>query len=327
MLLGQRHPGAPLTPYRWSAELAATVSFMLPKIAILTGGTSSEREIALASAAYVQKLLCDTYSLQVFDFPTDIELFFKQRGSIDLVIPLFHGVGGEDGSIQGFLQTLGIPFLFSDVAAQAIAMNKATTKDLLLQHGIKTANYFILKETDPIPVFSRPCVIKPIDGGSSIGVVIAKSSETYLTGIKEAFLSARTLLIENYVPGKEFTVTVVEENEKPIALPVIEIRSKNSFFDLASKYDPSLAEELCPAPIDDALARKLQAIALRTHQVIGAKHLSRTDIIVDEEGTPWVLEINTIPGQTKNSLLPKAVRVAQKDLRMLYQQWIEETLS
>ncbi len=299
---------------------------MRSKIAILTGGTSSEREIALASAAHVEELLRETHNLQVFDFPTDIELFFKQRGSVDLVIPLFHGVGGEDGSIQGFLQTLGIPFLFSDVAAQAIAMNKATTKDLLLQHGIKTANYFILKETDPIPVFSRPCVIKPIDGGSSIGVVIAKSSETYLTGIKEAFLSSKTVLVEDYIQGREFTVAVIEENEKPIPLPVIEIRSKNSFFDLVSKYDPSLAEELCPAPIDDALAHKLQAIALRTHQIIGAKHLSRTDIIADEEGIPWVLEINTIPGQTKHSLLPKAIHASGRKLGALYRDWIDSEL-
>lgn len=327
VLLGQRHPGAPLTLYRRSAELAAAVSFMLPKIAILTGGTGSEREIALASAAHVQELLRETYDLQAFDFPPDIELFFKQRRAIDLVIPLFHGVGGEDGSIQGFLQTLGIPFLFSDVAAQAIAMNKATTKDLLLQHGIKTASYFTLRETDPIPDFSRPCVIKPIDGGSSIGVAIAKNKETYLTGIKEAFISSDVLLIEDYIPGKEFTVAVIEEGGKPIALPVIEIRSKNTFFDLASKYDPSLAEELCPAPIDDQLAHQLQTIALRTHQIIGAKHLSRTDIIVDDEGTPWVLEINTIPGQTENSLLPKAACASGRSVSELYQNWILSELN
>lgn len=299
---------------------------MLPHIALLTGGTSSERDMALASATNVANALRERFTLSVFDFPNDIEHFLEQRSSIELAIPLFHGVGGEDGSIQGFLKTLDIPFIFSDITAQAVGMNKGTTKDLLLQHGARTAKYFILKEADLVPSFSTPCVIKPIDGGSSIGVIIAKTEETYLAGIQEAFSSSRELLIEDYIPGTEFTVAVIEEGKTLIALPVIEIRSKRAFFDLTSKYDPTLVEVLCPAPIDATLSDTLKDIALTAHQIIGAKHVSRTDIIVDAQGELWVLEINTIPGQTEHSLLPKAVRASGRELGALYQGWIESEL-
>ncbi len=296
-------------------------------IAILTGGTSSERDVALRSAEFVEEQLHTIFAIRVYDFPKDLERFLHERSSIDLAIPLFHGVGGEDGAVQGFLKTLQMPFLFSDVEAQAVGMNKALTKEALQKQRIPVTSSRILVSTDQAPTYKNPCVIKPLDGGSSIGVTIAHTREQYRKGLVEGFTWSKRLMIEPYIAGREFTVAVIEEAGQLIALPVIEIRSKHAFFDLESKYNPTLVEELCPAPINEELAHKLKQLAIDTHQAIGAKHLSRTDFIVDAEENPWVLEINTIPGQTKNSLLPKAIRTSGRTLGEVYKGWIEDVLS
>ncbi len=300
---------------------------MQQTLAILTGGTSSERDVALQSAAFVEEQLQTIFAIRVYDFPKDIGRFLQERSTINVAIPLFHGVGGEDGTIQGFLKTLQIPFLFSDVEAQAIGMNKALTKEILQKRNIPVASSLIVLSTDQTPAYQGSCVIKPLDGGSSIGVTIAHTEEQCKNGLEEGFKWSKRLIIEPYIKGREFTVAVIEEHQQLIALPVIEIKSKHSFFDLESKYDPALVDELCPAPIDEALAGQLKQLAINAHQAIGAKHLSRTDFIVDSEGTPWVLEINTIPGQTKNSLFPKAIRSAGKTISSVYKEWIEDALS
>ena len=300
---------------------------MQPILAILTGGTSSERDVALQSAMFVEEQLHTIFAIRVYDFPKDIERFLHERSTIDLAIPLFHGVGGEDGTIQGFLKTLHIPFLFSDVEAQAIGMNKALTKEILQKQNIPVASSLILFSSDRTPAYQGSCVIKPLDGGSSIGVTIAHTEEQFKKGLEEGFRWSKRLMIEPYIKGREFTVAVIEEAQKLIALPVIEIRSKHAFFDLESKYDPTLVEELCPAPIDEELASQLKRLAIDTHRAIGAKHLSRTDFIVDIEGKPWALEINTIPGQTKNSLLPKAILISGRTLGAIYKGWVEDLLN
>ncbi len=295
-------------------------------IAILTGGTSSEREIALQSAAHVQEVLASHFTIKLYDFPQDLERFLQERASIHVAIPLFHGVGGEDGTIQGFLQTLNIPFLFSGVEAQAIGMNKAVTKDLFTRCGVKTAPYQVIESSNILPLFTKPCVLKPLNTGSSVGISIANDEISYQLGIDEAFRHSKHILIEDYIPGREFTVAVIETATRLTALPVIEIKSKHAFFDLESKYDPALADEVCPAEISSELSDTLKKIAIQAHEAIGAKHLSRTDFIVDEHGVPWTLEINTIPGQTKNSLLPKAVRASGLSFSEIYRVWIEKEL-
>lgn len=300
---------------------------MQQTIAILTGGTSSERDVALQSAAFVEKELHTIFAVRVYDFPKDIERFLYERSMINLVIPLFHGVGGEDGTIQGFLKTLQIPFLFSDVEAQAIAMNKALTKEILQKQDIPVTSSLILFSSVQAPAYEGSCVIKPLDGGSSIGVTIAHTEAQFRKGLEEGFRWSKRLMIEPYIKGREFTVAVIEEAGQLVALPIIEIKSKNAFFDLESKYDPTLVEELCPAPIDEELAGQLKQLAIDAHQTIGAKHLSRTDFIVDTQEKPWVLEINTIPGQTKNSLLPKAIHTSGRTLGGVYKGWIEDTLN
>ena len=295
---------------------------MKKRIAIISGGTSSEREIALASAKGVWEALGDRYEVSFYDFPNDMDKFLAEYRTPEAVIPVFHGRGGEDGVIQGFLRTLGVPFIFSDVEAQALAANKSLAKNLVAMTGVSTPKAILVTEIDNV-AYSGPVAIKPHDGGSSIGVSIAKDESSFAKALAEAFKLSSKVLIEDFIEGDEFTVPVAHTAEGIIALPVIEIRSKNEFFDLASKYDPTQVDEICPACISEELALRLKDAAVKAHQAIGARHISRSDFIVDADGKIWFLEINAIPGQTANSLIPKSIKASSYRFGDLLSAWIE----
>lgn len=311
----------------------------MQKAAVLTGGTSTEREVALKSAQNVCRALEKNYDVEEFDFPSDLDQFLAQRDEFDVVVPVFHGRGGEDGVIQGFLESFGLPYIFSGVEAHAIGMDKAMCKVLARHHGLKTADWKIVEAGETsvweklVPTSSSAgvgvptpegvgIVVKPIDEGSSVGVILVRNAATCAS----LFPATRRMLVENLIEGQEFTVAVVDDQNGAIALPVIEIRSKKEFFDFESKYDPTLCDELCPAPIDDGLAERLKDVALTAHRMIGARHLSRTDMIVDQAGGIWFLEINTIPGLTSVSLTPNAIAAAGMRLEDLLMVWIDDVL-
>lgn len=293
-------------------------------IAVLTGGTSSEREIALKSAINVVNTLKEKYRVESFDLPQDLSRFLEKYQSFDVAIPVFHGPGGEDGVIQGFLKTLNLPFIFSDVEAQAVGMNKYLTKQIIEKLGILTPEYELLTEHKKIK-YTKPLVIKPEPGGSSIGVSIVHNQAELDQALKEAWQYADKILLEEYIAGEEFTVPIIEVRNKIKALPVIQIVSKNKFFDYKSKYDATLVDEICPAQIDHKLAIKLQATAIKVHQAIKARHLSRSDFIVADQKI-YFLEINTIPGMTGESLLPKAIKTAKMDFLELLEAWMRSVI-
>lgn len=295
-------------------------------IAIITGGVSSEREIALRSSANVADQLRDSFEVSIFDFPKDRDLFLGQYKSIDVVIPVLHGKGGEDGTIQGFSETLGLPYLFSGVQAHAIALDKEKTKLVVSAQGIKTPQSRTIIKGGGI-YYEHPVVVKPFDGGSSVATAIAKSQEELTKACEAGFQHSEKLLVEDFVAGQEFTVAVVEKDGRTVALPVIAIRPKEGFFDFSSKYNQeTLADEICPAPIPVELSDKLQAIARTAHATLCCRHVSRTDIIVDHDGQPWFLEINTIPGMTATSLLPKALIASGSSLKEALCSWINKEI-
>jgi len=295
------------------------------KLAIVTGGRSSEREVAFWSAANVENILKGRFDLTVYDFPTQIDKFLSDRPSIDVVIPVLHGKGGEDGTIQGFFETLGVKYLFSGVQALALSLDKEKAKAVATQNGINTPQSKTLRRGE-VMNYDHPIVVKPMDGGSTVGIMIAKSRDELAKALTLAFQYAEKVLVEDFIEGDEFTVGIVEENGEAKALPVIQIRAKG-FFDFAQKYDKSaLAEELCPAPISDELTAKLQVMAITAHTALGCRHLSRTDIMVDKSGTPWFLETNSIPGMTETSLWPKALKVSGRDFGEVFSIWLSEDL-
>ena len=298
---------------------------MRKHIAILTGGTSSERSVALRSAEHVREALSSFADVEVFDFPRDLDTFLLVRSSFVIVVPIFHGRGGEDGTIQGFLEMLSIPYIFSGIQAHSTGMDKALCKQLMRAHGFYTKDWRVLSSYDSYQ-WHGPVVVKPLDQGCSLGVSLVQHKDDLAPLLRLAFETQGQVLVEELIAGSEFTVAVAQVEGETVALPVIEIRSKKTFFDYESKYDPNLCDELCPAPIEDALARRLQNVALNAHALIGAKHLSRTDLMVDQQGEIWFLEINTIPGLTKDSLTPKAILAGGETLERLLGGWIEDVL-
>jgi D-alanine-D-alanine ligase len=294
------------------------------KVAVLTGGDSSERTVALQSTKGIIGPLRDNYDVKVFDFPKGIDTFLKEYKNYHVAIPVFHGPGGEDGQIQGLLNVLGLPFIFSDVEAHALGMNKAFSKEIVSAAGLLAPKHKVLSTGENFS-YQKPIVIKPVAGGSSIGINIAKDQASTNNFIKQALQYDKQVLVEDYLVGEEFTVPIVEYNDKTISLPVIQIKSKRDFFDYQSKYDPDLVEEICPAPINQTLARELQGFALQVHKLLGARHLSRSDFIVSKNKV-YFLEINTIPGMTKESLLPKAIQAANLDFTDLLDQWIKSSI-
>jgi D-alanine-D-alanine ligase len=292
------------------------------KVAIITGGLSSERDISILSAKNVTKLLNGSFSIVVFDFPRDISVFLKRQNEFSVVVPIIHGRGGEDGSLQGFLETIDKPYLFSGVQASALAIDKEKTKRLVATAGLHVPRGKLLK-TGSQATYKHPVVVKPLDGGSSVATKIVRSQSELDIAMREASKFSNEIIIEDFIRGREFTIAVIERDECVYALPAILINPKNGFFDFKSKYQKeSLADEICPAPISQSLATTLRHVAETAHAAIGCRHVSRSDIIVDKNNVPWFLEINTIPGMTETSLLPKALIAAGLDLKTILCKWI-----
>lgn len=284
-------------------------------VAVLGGGTSSERNVSLKSSKKVfEKLDESKYKKKFFDFPADLKKFLKDYKKFDVVMPVFHGSGGEDGTIQGFLKTLGLKFTFSDVEAHAIAMNKAFTKSVLSNTGIKFAkskifNYKNISKENILQEFECPLVIKLNEGGSSLGTFIIKDENELDIYLPQAQNFKMDIMVEEFIEGKEETVPVLG-NKEAEALPVIEIRPKTDFFDYKAKYDPEFCEEICPAPIDVDLAKELKRQAMLVHQTLECKGISRSDFIVTKDNQIYFLEVNTIPGMTDASLVPQSAKEA-----------------
>lgn len=282
-------------------------------IAIITGGETGEREVSLNSAKNVANAI-GFADHETFVFPEDQMRFIEQAANVDLVIPVIHGKGAEDGVVQQLCESFHLPFLFSPIEAHKIGIDKVLTKEFVDRAGIKTAKRFS-RSNAIFPVF-----VKPRFGGSSVHtarIESAEALETFLENVSEE------MMIEEAVSGREFTVGVVEQNPgDPEALPVVEIVSKNKFFDYESKYDADhLASEICPARIDRVLSRQLQEAAIAVHTLIGATHISRSDFIVNDAGEIYFLEINTIPGLTNTSLVPKMLKQANIDFSGLLEKW------
>ena len=229
----------------------------------------------------------------------------------DVVFLALHGACGEDGRIQAALDLMGIPYTGSGYLGSAIAMDKDLTKRLVAPHGVVTPRWETVRYTEvDIPTLTArlelPCVVKPVDSGSSIGVSIVHDRESLEKALREGLALGGHSVIEQYISGREIQVGILEDR----ALPSIEIIPKVGFYDYENKYQPGAAEEICPAPIPEEWEEKLGQAALTVFRTLGLAVYSRADFIVTEDGTPWFLEINTLPGMTPTSLMPQEAAAA-----------------
>jgi len=278
------------------------------KIGVLLGGLSREREISLRTGKAIRKALVEKgYTACCIDVGRDIaEKLMKEK--IEIAFIALHGRYGEDGTIQGMLELMGIPYTGSGVLASALCLHKIMAKKILLHENIPTPPFEFLKreevEKEALGKISLPLplVVKPAREGSTIGISIVRREEELPRALKEAGKYDEEILIEAFMKGKEITVGILND----IPLPIIEIAPRSGFYDYHSKYTKGETEYIIPARILREKYLHAQEISLRAFQALGCSGCARVDLMTDEEGNPFVIDVNTMPGMTETSLLPKA---------------------
>ena len=283
-------------------------------IALIAGGVSGEREVSLNGAAGAEKALDpEKFMVRRYDPATDLAKLAADASEIDFAFILLHGLYGEDGTMQGFLELLGVPYQGSGVLGSAIAMDKQLAKELYVLNGLPVADSYLISGGDEVDGkelmnrFGLPVVIKPVHEGSSLGLSLAQSEEELLGGIERALRYDTDVMVEQYIKGRELTVGVMGNDELE-ALPVIEIvpGDEFTFFDYDAKYKPGASEEICPARISEDVTKVAQQYAVAAHKALRLRGYSRTDMMMAEDGSLYLLETNTIPGMTATSLMPQA---------------------
>jgi D-alanine-D-alanine ligase len=303
---------------------------MKKTIALLAGGISSEREVSLKSGQQVYQALDKTkYEVRRYDPQTDLPRLVAEASQIDAALIILHGPYGEDGTIQGLLELLDIPYQGSGVLGSALAMNKLAAKQIYEKAGLPVPAYAVVARETPGDVgrlvqrLGLPLVVKPASAGSSIGMSIVRTADDLAPALSKAFEHDATVIVESFVEGIEITVGVLG-NEALQALPVVEIipGRDHDFFDYAAKYTPGATREICPARIEADAVRKAQEYARTAHRALYCRGYSRTDMILC--GTAiFVLETNTIPGMTPTSLFPQAAQAAGISFGQLLDRLIE----
>lgn len=289
------------------------------RVAVMLGGTSGERQVSLRSG---ENILNALKRQGVASFPIDprdddwlTRLLTEQP---DAVLLALHGKPGEDGTVQGLLEVLGIPYTGSGVLASAIAMNKVTTKQILLANGLPTPKYVLLsplhdvrEQVDEVAdALGFPLVVKPTSEGSSLGISIVHSYETLGNVLLKTFYDFHSIFAEQYIPGMEVTVGILGTGRRIRALPVLELVPHNEFYDYEAKYTPGMTDFHLPARLSEAVTAHVQEVALRAHLAIGCHGYSRVDMRVTPDGEPFITEINTLPGMTDTSDLPAQAQAA-----------------
>jgi D-alanine-D-alanine ligase len=306
--LALQEPPAPrVSPGMQKPHYSMSQDLTHKKIAVLMGGPGSERKVSLASGAGVVKALREI-GAEVTEVDVEGPDFVVPAGTV-VAFNVIHGTFGEDGQVQRILESRGIPYTGEGVAGSELAIDKIATKQRLIERGVPTAKFEIIKDGAQ-PTLSLPFVIKAPREGSSVGVYIIHDAAELPAKLEEAWKFGSELLIEQFISGRELTVGVVGDQ----ALPIIEIKAKKDFYNFENKYpflNPNAAgaDHYCPAPIDAELTAHIQQLALAVFRALDLEVYGRVDFLLNASGEVFVLEVNTIPGMTSSSLLPEAAAV------------------
>lgn len=284
----------------------------LGKVVVLFGGKSAEREVSLKSGSMVlAALLRQGVDAHGFD-PAQHSLVELANGGFDRAMISLHGRFGEDGTIQGALEYLGLPYTGSGVMASALAMDKILTKAAWLSQGLPTPDYVRLEPSfDVKSVVERlglPLIVKPAQEGSTLGLTKVKTEADLQAAFDLAYKYDSNVLAEKFIQGMELTVPVMGEGAQAHALPVIRIQAPDGNYDYHNKYVGNETKYFCPSGLDPEFDAKVQALCVSAYRVLGCSGWGRADVLVDEQGQPWLLEMNTSPGMTDHSLVPMSAR-------------------
>ena len=295
-------------------------------VGVLMGGPSAEREISLKTGKAVCVAL-QRRGYRAIPIEVDRDLPHRLRSKhVDVAFLALHGPGGEDGSVQGLLEVMGIPFTASGICASAIGMDKRLTRIVLEAEGIPVplGQTFQKGKTPAIPPrkLGMPVVVKPSTQGSTIGISIVRKRTEWKKALKEAFHFGEQAVVEQYIPGREMAVGVFQGK----TLPVVEIIAPGGFYDFTAKYGKAETRYVCPAVTSKPLARLLNDYGLRAYQALGCRGAARVDFRIHTDGRPFVLELNTIPGMTERSLLPMAAAQAGRTYDDLVEHMLLEAL-
>lgn len=296
------------------------------RVAVLMGGTAAEREISLLSGrAVLEGLLSRGVTAEGIDMQGAGVLRQLADGGFDRVFNVLHGRGGEDGVIQGALELIGLPYTGSGVMGSAIGMDKLRTKLVWQGMGLPTPGFVVLRDEadlDTAQELGLPLMVKPAHEGSSLGLTKVGSA----AALREAWLKAREydgdVLAERWVTGAEYTVAIL--NQEP--LPVIRLETPHEFYDYDAKYFANDTSYLIPCGLDSEREAAVQALALQAFTAVGARGWGRVDLMLDEDGQPWLIEINTVPGMTDHSLVPMAAKARGMEFADLVWRILEQTL-
>ena len=324
---------------------------MMKTIAIAAGGDSSEFEVSVKSAIEVSNILSSRYftyiimikganwywedpkgrylSVDKNDFSIRTE---EMKVRFDAVFIAIHGAPGENGYLQGYFEMLGIPYTSCSAFCSALTFNKQACKLFLKEYRIPMARAILIREGDEIDIdaviksVGLPCFVKPNDSGSSFGVTKVKKKEDLAAAFENAFSESDEVLIEAFMDGRELACGVVKTRTKAVILPVTEVISKNEFFDYEAKYTPGRSQELTPADLPEKVTDKIQKLSSEIYDLLGCNGIVRVDfILIDTK--PYFLEINTVPGMTKESLIPQQAKAAGIHLEDLYSMVLEDVLA
>lgn len=299
-------------------------------IALIFGGISSERDVSINSGKQVFEALDKAkYDILTYDPKTDIARLVADAGRLDCALIILHGPYGEDGTIQGLLDLLDVPYQGAGVLGSAVAMNKLLSKLLYRQAGLSVPPHVVVERGKVVDVdgivgrLGLPLVVKPVETGSSVGMSIVRSPSALAPAVEKALTFCVTAMIEAYIDGTEITCGVLGSQDVE-ALPLIEIipGENYEFFDYEAKYLPGATKEICPARIDERLTQKAQACAVAAHKALYCQGYSRTDMILKGDEL-FVLETNTIPGMTATSLFPQSAKAAGMSFGQLLDRLID----
>ena len=321
-------------------------------IAVITGGNSGEYAISLQSGANIAKSLdLSLYNKYLIHLrgrdwtfqdeqgeihavdKNDFSLFIKgEKIRFDCVFIAIHGNPGEDGKLQGYFEMMGIPYIGCDVMVSALTFNKNYCNRVVASYGVRVAPSVHLFKHDAIDeealvqAVGLPCFVKPCNSGSSVGMSKVNQVSDLKAALAIAFEQDNQVLIERFIQGREITCGVMKTGTKIQSLAITEVVSKKEYFDFEAKYNPSLADEITPAPIPKAMERLCKQTSEKIYTVLGCRGIARIDYIFNEEDL-FFIEINTIPGQTNESIVPKQIRSIGLDLGNLCTQFIEEAMN
>ena len=292
------------------------------QVTVLLGGRSAEREVSLRSGAAVARALRDLgHAVSEVD-PAGESLGLPAK--TEVVFLALHGEYGEDGQVQSRLETLGVPYTGTNAVGSALAFDKARSKEIFQQNQVASPQGVLIDSPTSTPPDSIPApwILKPVAQGSSVGLNRVEGEDEWDAALADSMQHGGVVLCEACIQGRELTVGILDGD----TLPVVEVRPKAGGYNYENKYTPGATDYFCPADLPYEVTAQVQALGLRAFEAVGARDFGRVDVILDAESKPYVLEVNTLPGMTGTSLLPKAAAVAGMEFNALCQRMLELAL-